>query len=298
VFGTPDGQPATFALASLSGVNGFRIDGVAASDFAGYSVASAGDVNGDGFDDIIIGALGLDPNAVTSAGGAYVMFGKASWTPAVSLSSLNGTNGFRLDGAAEMDQTGYRVASAGDLNKDGFGDFIVSAWQADPGGNDNAGSSYILFGKATGWTSTLALSSLNRTNGFRLDGVVGIGSSGASVASAGDVNGDGIDDLIVGASVGSNPLNSGAAFVLFGKTSGWTPTIALSSLDGSNGFRLDGVGSGDNTGFSAASAGERRVGLCRVWESHRMGGLSQSGVAGRHERVPARGRCSGRPGRA
>ncbi len=259
VFGGASGLPPNFSLAALNGLNGFRIDGAAASDNSGYSVASAGDVNGDGFADLIVGAIGADPGGLSAAGSGYVVFGKASgWTPTLALSSLNGTNGFRLDGAAANDNSGFSVASAGDVNGDGIADLIIGARLADPGGRNDAGSSYVVFGKPSGWAATLALSSLNGTNGFRIDGAVGGDSSGISVASAGDVNGDGFADLIIGA-IFANPgglSDAGSSYVVFGKASGWTATLALSSLDGTNGFRLDGAAANNNSGWSVASAGD------------------------------------------
>jgi hypothetical protein len=90
------------------------------------------------------------------------------------------------------------VSSAGDVNGDGFDDLIVGAYGADPNGS-NSGSSYVVFGKSGGFAATINLSTLDGTNGFRLDGVAADDRSGFSVSSAGDVNGDGFDDLIVGA---------------------------------------------------------------------------------------------------
>ena len=125
-------------LSSLNGSTGFRLDGVSASDASGSSVASAGDVNGDGFADLIIGAPGADPNGNSYSGSSYVVFGKASgFTSGINLSSLNGTTGFRLDGVASSDYSGASVASAGDVNGDGFTDLIVGAYGADPNGSSS-----------------------------------------------------------------------------------------------------------------------------------------------------------------
>jgi VCBS repeat-containing protein len=256
VFGMADGWTSTFDLSTLDGTNGFRLDGVANSDESGWSVSSAGDVNGDGFDDLIVGALYADAGGLSS-GASYVVFGKAEgWASTIDLSTLDGTNGFRLDGAAAGDRSARSVSSAGDINGDGFDDLIVGAPYADVGGNVS-GASYVVFGKASGWTSTIDLSSLDGTIGFRLDGEAVLDRSGWSVSSAGDVNGDGYDDLIVGA-VGSDVGGSfsGASYVVYGKADGWASTIDLSTLDGTNGFRLDGEADLDQSGGSVSSAGD------------------------------------------
>jgi hypothetical protein len=253
VFGKAGGFASNIDLLSLDGSNGFRLSAVAANDRSGFSVASAGDVNGDGFADVIVGAPGP---IIGGAGASYVVFGKASgFASNIDLSSLDGTTGFRISGAAAADNSGRSVASAGDVNGDGFADLIVGAPFADPNGN-YSGSSYVLFGKATGFTSDINLSSLDGSNGFRLDGTAGDDQSGFSVASAGDVNGDGFDDVMVGAwAADPNGNFSGASYVVFGKATGFAPDTDLSSLDGSNGFRLTGT-AGDASGFEIASAGD------------------------------------------
>ena len=86
--------PSVLDLAALNGANGFRIDGIDPADRSGWSVASAGDVNGDGYDDIIIGARGADPNGDSAAGEAYVVFGKASDFGTIDLSGLTAEQGF------------------------------------------------------------------------------------------------------------------------------------------------------------------------------------------------------------
>jgi Ca2+-binding RTX toxin-like protein len=256
VFGKASGFAASLELSTLDGTTGFRLNGVAAADQSGFSVSSAGDVNGDGYDDLIVGATLADPNG-SNSGASYVVFGKASgFAASLNLSTLDGTNGFRLNGAAASDQSGRSVSSAGDVNGDGYDDLIVGAWQADPNGN-NSGASYVVFGKASGFAASLNLSSLDGTTGFRLNGVAVGDASGVSVASAGDVNGDGYDDLIVGAQFADpNGANSGASYVVFGKASGFAASVDLSTLDGTTGFRLNGVAASDTSGRSVASAGD------------------------------------------
>ena len=110
---------------------GFVINGVSASDNSGNSVSSAGDVNGDGFDDLIVGAFGDDPNGDIS-GASFVVFGKTDGS-AVELSDVEGgAGGFVINGVSVDDNSGYSVSGAGDVNGDGFDDLIVGARYDSP----------------------------------------------------------------------------------------------------------------------------------------------------------------------
>ena len=189
-------------LSTLDGTNGFILNGIDFGDISGNSVSSAGDVNGDGYDDLIIGALSADPNG-NNSGETYVVYGGASASGTggmLDLSALDGSNGFILNGIDADDGSGSSVSSAGDVNGDGYDDLIIGALSADPNGN-NSGETYVVYGgaSASGTGGMLDLSALDGSNGFILNGIDADDRSGSSVSSAGDVNGDGYDDLIIGA---------------------------------------------------------------------------------------------------
>ena len=258
VFGKAGGFDANANLSALDGTTGFQISGEVLGDLAGRSVSAAGDVNGDGFDDLIVGAYSADPNGNSAAGAAYVVFGKAGGFGAtLNLSALNGTTGFQISGEAGGDLAGWSVSSAGDVNGDGFADIIVGAITADANGNLNAGAAYVVFGKASGFDPNLNLSTLNGTTGFQISGEVAGDFAGRSVSAAGDVNGDGFADVIVGADFADpNGINSGAAWVVFGKASGFDPNLNLSTLNGTTGFQISGEAADDYAGYSVSAAGD------------------------------------------
>jgi hypothetical protein len=259
VFGSNSGFAADLNLSTLNGSNGFAINGIAANDQSGFSVSSAGDVNGDGIDDLIIGAKGADLNGINYAGQSYVVFGSNSGFGAgLNLSTLDGSNGFAINGIAFFDQSGYSVSSAGDVNGDGIDDLIIGAKGADPNGINYAGQSYVVFGSNSGFAAGLNLSTLNGSNGFAINGIAAYDSSGFSVSSAGDVNGDGFDDLIIGA-VFASPNGiflAGQSYVVFGSNSGFSASLNLSTLDGSNGFAINGIAANDFSSWSVSSAGD------------------------------------------
>ena len=244
---------ATIDLASLSISDGFRIDGAVAGDFLGGSIRAAGDVNGDRFDDVIVGSTDSDNNSRTNSGSSYVVYGQGS-NSNLDLAALTSTRGFRIDGASAGDQAGDDVSGAGDLNSDGFDDVIVGAPFADNNSRSNSGSSYAVFGQAS--NSNIDLSILSPAQGFRIDGAAAADGSGNAVSDAGDVNGDGREDVIVGSPDADNNSRSGSgsSYVIYGQVS--NVGVDLASISPSVGFRIDGAASSDGSGRPVSFAGD------------------------------------------
>ncbi len=232
----------SFNLSDLDGINGFQLNGVAAGDLSGLAVSNAGDINGDGFDDVIVGAPEADGGGINSSGETYIVFGAAGgFAPQIELSSLDGTNGFRLTGTASGDLSGGTVSAAGDVNNDGFDDLLVGIRNADRP-SFNEGEVIVLYGGSTPFPASRALTGFDGTDGTVINGADFNSLTGASLSEAGDINGDGIDDFIIGSAFGDTGagVDAGESYIVFGADGGLGANFNLTTLDGSNGFRVEG----------------------------------------------------------
>jgi hypothetical protein len=241
-----------------------RVDGALRDDFAGWSVADVGDVNGDGISDFAVGAPGAGGTGFYEhgAGIVYVIFGRpAGAVPTCDLAHFPTPaqcDGFEIQGVNLSDWTGNSVSSAGDMNGDGKSDILVGAKYYTPssGSPISLGAAFVVFGKSTEDPVHLGtIDAPGPVRGFRIQGESSYNYVGDSVAPAGDVNGDGIPDVIVaGENVSpSGRIGAGAAYVVFGKKDN-NSTVDLAAL-GNQGFRINGV-QGASLGYSVAGMGD------------------------------------------
>lgn len=230
----------------------------------GHSVAFIGDINGDGFDDVAIGQPEIPYGYYVDAGTGqvFVIFGSSEDLPSrINPDELDGQNGFRIRGAADGDFLGWSVSAAGDINSDGLDDFILGA----PGyGDPINGAAFVFYGRdstsGSAFPAEIDLALFNERCGFRIDGAEQGEEFGRSVANLGDINGDGYDDLAVGAP-GRFIGEGGRTYVVFGRDAlvqgAFPDVICAGTIAGDLGLRLEVVDTPRVlSGWTVASAGD------------------------------------------
>ncbi|MEL6342125.1 MAG: MopE-related protein [Myxococcota bacterium] len=256
---------------AASGVDLSREDKILASDGSsgdsfGLSVSGVGDIDRDGYDDVIVGANLVDDNG-NNAGAAYVFYGAASGVDSSREDKILASDG------AEDDQFGRSLSGAGDVDQDGYTDVVVGAFAHDGGG-----AAYIYYGSDAGIDTTREdqLIASDTTDGD---------SFGFSVSGAGDVDGDGFADVLIGAYAdGDDEIAVGAAYVYYGSISGIDASREekLTASDGEEsdffGYSVAGVGDIDQDGYSDVVIGAYResengdiAGAIYVYEGSRAG---------------------------
>ena len=247
VFGRADN--ASIDLSKIGSGGGFRIDGAVTSDRLGSAVARAGDMNGDGLSDVIVGAREADNRGRSASGSAYVVFGKPT-SSAVDVANL-GSQGFRIDGPAAGDRAASNVSGAGDVNGDGLPDVMLGAPLADRSGRTNNGAVFVIFGKGdTTGVDTAALGGA----GYEIAGAAP-GDQLSTVASVRDFNADGRTDVFVGARFAdaAGRLDAGAAHVVPGQ--GGTALVDL-AVPASSSYTVQGATAADGAGTVLAQGGD------------------------------------------
>lgn len=213
-------------------------------------VEGTGDVNGDGRGDLVIGNPGATFGGDANAGAAYVVFGKPT-TNAVDATNL-GSGGFTIGGDAASDFLGTSVGGGRDANGDGLADVLVSAQGRDANARNSSGSVYVIFGKPN--ANTVATGALG-AQGFEVQGFATDDQLGRAVSMSGDMNGDGLAEVLVSSSFWENGNigSAGAAWAVFGKAN--ANAVDLLNLGG-QGFRVQGNTANEEMGRSVAGGGD------------------------------------------
>ena len=239
ILGRASGWPQSTAVGTFAAAS-FRGEG--AGDRSGESVGAAGDVNGDGYNDFLVGAK-YNSDVVHWNGKAYLVFGRASgWQANMQLSKANAS----FTGEMMNSSAGSAVVGGGDVNGDGYDDFLVGAWTDNEKGNQG-GQVYLILGRPSGWQRNTNLSNSNAS----FIGLM-VQQIGVYMSIAGDLDGDGLDDIVIGAPYTGTISFVGEAYVFPGKKSGW----AMDTDTDASAHSLLGVGNQELVGGGVSTEGD------------------------------------------
>jgi hypothetical protein len=229
------GSASGITATSASEANAI-IDGEASGDKFGFSVSTAGNINGDSYDDIIAGAPYNDNAAKTDNGAMYIFKGASDGITATSASQADIKHG----GDVNNENLGMSVSTAGDFNDDGFDDVIIGSpnWF----GSNYKGRAKLYLGRESGTSLT----------GYPISGEDYYDHLGTSVSSAGDVNDDELDDIIIGAP-GAGTGDHGRIYLILGRPNGVPPSNAANADT-----KIDGLYDDEAIGSAVSDGGDVR----------------------------------------
>jgi hypothetical protein len=248
-----------------TGLAGFNPDGLESDDAFGASIANMGDIDGDGVVDLAVGAIRDEGTGVTRSysGAVYILFLNSSGGVKSNVKLANGYGGLSSTAVSYADQFGISVANIGDFDGDGFVDLGVGVQQYTST-STNQGAAYIIFLNSSGevrpGSSIYVIT--QQGGGFVPQPPLDSGDNfGSSIANLGDPNGDGVQELAIGAMNDENTTDGwindeeGAVYIISINKSGMV-TNYVKITDGLNGFNPTGLYTNDNFGVSVANIGD------------------------------------------
>ena len=252
VYGSTNANDISLASGTIATSLGFTLKGGVGGSavFFGEHVSNAGDVNGDGVADLIVSRNSSDS---TGTGQVYVVYGKTGSTGFdFSGQTIASTDGYRITGSSNANGFADTLSGGADVNGDGLADMIVSA----PNEQNTApatGAAYVIFGNSTGTSYQISGTTIPSTMGFKI--TADAHSSLSSVDMVGDVNGDGLADVIVGTFTAGTNYNFGAAYVVYGKSSGTAVALSNVATTPSLGFKIA-ANTSEYLGMQVSGAGD------------------------------------------